>query len=72
MIDCFETSEDALLREPLKVMLAYVKHCCPQIELVKELRYEDVNLEDVGYVLAFNVTEDVDEPLKVLVRRAYP
>jgi hypothetical protein len=32
---------------------------------VEELRDEDVHLEHVRHVLALDVAEDVDEPLKV-------
>lgn len=48
------------------------QHGSPEIELVEELRDEDVYLEHVGDVLALHVAQHVDEPLEVLVRRTYP
>ena len=39
---------------------------------MEELRDEDVHLEHVGDVLPLDVSEDVDEPLEVSVRRADP
>lgn len=48
------------------------QHSSPKVELVEELRDEDVDFKDIGDVLALNVTQNVDEPLEVLVRRADP
>ena len=39
---------------------------------MEELRDEDVHLEHVGDVLPLDISEDVDEPLEVSVRRADP
>ena len=39
---------------------------------MEELCDEDVHLEHVGHVLAFDVPQDVDEPLEVAVRRTDP
>ena len=43
------------------------EHGCPEVELVEELRDEDVHLQHVRHVLAFDVTQNVDEPLEVTV-----
>lgn len=48
------------------------KHSGAQIELVKELRDKDVNLQHIGYVLPLHVTQYVDEPLEVFVGRTDP
>jgi len=55
-----------------RVKGATYEHGRSQVELVEELRDEDVHLKHVRHVLAFNVTQDVDEPLEVTVRRADP
>ena len=49
------------------MILTDVQHCRPQVELVEELRDEDVHLEHVGHVLPLDVSQDVDEPLEVSV-----
>ena len=43
------------------------QHGGPEVELVEELRDEDVHLQHVGHVLTLHVPKDVDEPLKVAV-----
>lgn len=43
------------------------QHRGPQVELVEELRDENVNLQHVGNVLFLHVAKHVDEPLKVFV-----
>ena len=39
---------------------------------MEELRDEDVHLQHVRHVLAFDVTQNVDEPLEVTMRRTNP
>lgn len=48
------------------------EHRCPQIELMEELSDEDVNFKDVRYILPFNVSQNIDEPLEMFVRRTNP
>lgn len=48
------------------------KHRRAQIELVEKLSYENMNLENVCYIFALHVSQDVNEPLEVLVRWANP
>lgn len=48
------------------------QHGGSKIELMEELRDEDVDFEDIGDILPLYVTKDVDKPLEVLVRRTYP
>lgn len=57
--------------EDKKSITSY-QHRGAQVKLVEELRDEDVNLEDIGDVLALHVAQHVDEPLEVLVGRADP
>lgn len=42
------------------------------VKLVEELCYEDVHLKHIGDILALNVTQHVNEPLKLAVCRANP
>ena len=72
VIDGLEAGEHAALGDALEVVLADVEHRRPQIEFVEELGDEDVHFQHVGHVLALHVAQDVDEPLKVSVRRAGP
>lgn len=48
------------------------QHGGAQIEFMKELRDEYVYLEHVRDVFSFDVSENVDKPLEVLVRRTDP
>lgn len=48
------------------------EHGSAQVELVEELRDEDVYLENVGDVLPLHVAQHVDEPLEVFVGRTNP
>lgn len=50
----------------LKNLKTY-QHSGPEIKLMEELRYEYVYLQHVGDIFALHVTQDVDEPLEVLV-----
>ena len=72
MVNCLQTGEHAPLGYALEVVLADVEHCCTQIELVEELRDKDMHLQDVGHVLPLHITQHVDEPFKMTVRRASP
>ena len=48
------------------------QHGGSEVKLVEELRDEDVHFEHVGHVLPLDVSQDVDEPLEVAVRRTDP
>lgn len=72
VIHRFQAGEHTALRDALKMVLANVEHGGAQIKLVEELRDEDVHLQNVGDILAFDVAQHVDEPLKVTMRRARP
>nr|CAD7199333.1 unnamed protein product [Timema douglasi] len=50
-----------------KVALHTYQHGCSEIELVKELRYEYMDLENISDVLLFHVPQHVDEPLEVAI-----
>lgn len=39
---------------------------------MEELCYEDVHLKNIGNIFALNITQHIDEPLKLAVRRADP
>ena len=72
VVDGLEPGEHAPSRYPLEVVLADVEHRGTDVELVEELGDEDVHLQHVGDVLLLHVAQNVDEPLKVLVRWADP
>lgn len=72
MIDRLQSREHGRFGQPLEVILADVQHGRPQIELVEELSDKDVNLKDIGDVLLLDISQDVDKPLEVLVRRTDP
>ena len=48
------------------------QHRCAQIKLMKELCDENVHLEHLGYVFAFDITQHLNEPLKVSMRWTDP
>ena len=48
------------------------QHGSSQIELVKELCDENMHFEHIGHIFAFNVSQDIYEPLKISVRRTDP
>lgn len=52
--------------------LCTYQHRCSKIEFVEELRYENVYLKHLRDVLSLYVSQHVDEPFKVLVRRTNP
>ena len=72
VVDRLESGEHTALGDALEVVLTDVQHGGAQVELVEELRDEDVHLQHVGHVLALDVTQHVDEPFKVAVGRARP
>ena len=72
VVDRLEAGEHAVLGDALEVVLADVQHGGAQVELVEELRDEDVHLQHVGHVLALHVAQHVDEPLEVAMRRTRP
>merc|ERR1719244_1722699 len=63
MVASFQSSKQTSFGQSLEMVLAYVQHGGPEIELVEE----DVNLEHVCDVLPLNLPEDVDEPLETTV-----
>ena len=65
MVDGLEPGEHGAATQPLEVVLADVEHRGAEVELVEELRDEDVHFEHVGHVLPLDVSQDVDEPLEV-------
>ena len=67
MVDGLEPGEHGAATQPLEVVLADVEHRGAEVELVEELRDEDVHFEHVGHVLPLDVSQDVDEPLEVSV-----
>lgn len=48
------------------------QHSCSQIELVEELRDEDVHFQDVGDVFAFDVSQHINEPFEIPMRWTNP
>ena len=48
------------------------QHCGSKIEFVEELCYENVYFKNVRHVLTLDITQDIDEPLEVLVRWTNP
>lgn len=48
------------------------QHCCSQVKLVEELCDKDVHLKHIGNILAFNVAQHVNEPLKLAMCWADP
>ena len=48
------------------------QHGCSQIELMEELSDENMHFKYIGNVFSFDVSEDINEPLKVAVRRTNP
>ncbi len=57
---------------PNKKISRTYEHGRSQVELVEELRDEDVHLQNVRHVFPLDVAQDVDEPLEVAVGRADP
>jgi len=55
MVNCLQTGEHTALRYALEVVLTDVEHRRAQIELVEELRYEDVHLEDIRHVFPLHI-----------------
>ena len=39
---------------------------------MEELRYENMDLQNVRHILLFYISQNINEPLKVFVRRANP
>jgi len=54
------------------MVLADVEHCCAEVKLVEELGDEEVHLQHISHIFPLNLSEHVDEPLKVAVCWADP
>ena len=67
MVDGLEPGEHGAATQPLEVVLADVEHRGAEVELVEELRDEDVHLQHIGHVFPLNVSEDINEPLEISV-----
>lgn len=48
------------------------QHRRSQIKLVEELGDEDVHFQDVGDILPLHITQHINEPFELTVRRANP
>ena len=48
------------------------QHGGPEVKLVKELGDEDMDLHKVLCVLLLNLTDDVGQPLKLVLSTCYP
>ena len=72
MIDSLEPCKHTFVGNSLEVVLANVEHRRPQVKLVEELGDEDVNFENIGHVSPFDVSQDINKPLKVTMRLTDP
>ena len=48
------------------------QHGCSQVEFMEELSDENMHFKYIGNVFSFNVSEDVNEPLKIAVGGTNP
>ena len=60
VVDGLEPGEHGAATQPLEVVLADVEHRGAEVELVEELRDEDVHLQHVRHVLPLNVPENIE------------
>jgi len=70
--DGLEPREERGPRHPLEVPLRQVQKDCPEVELVLELRDEDVVADDAPRVLFLHLVEDLREPLELLLAARHP
>ena len=61
MVDGLEPGEHGAATQPLEVVLADVEHRGAEVELVEELRDEDVHLQHVRHVLPLNVPKNIND-----------
>ena len=61
MVDGLEPGEHGAATQPLEVVLADVEHRGAEVELVEELRDEDVHFQHVRHVLPLNVPENIND-----------
>lgn len=67
-----QSCEQTLARDLLEVTLTNVQHGGPEVKLVKELRDEDVDLHEIPCILLLDLTDDVSQPLKLVLGTSYP
>ena len=48
------------------------QHGGPEVKLVEELCNEDMNLHKILYILLLNLTDDVSQPLKLVLGTSHP
>lgn len=67
-----QSSEQTLARDLLEMTLTDVQHGGPEVKFVKELGDEDVDLHKIFCVLLLNLTDDVGQPLKLMLSTSDP
>jgi hypothetical protein len=72
MVDSLESCKHTFVGYSLEVVFTDVKHRRSQVKLVEELGDENVDFENVSHISPFNVSQDIDEPLKVSMRLTDP